>query len=155
MWLGTRKQAHKLNSLKESKKLAEELADKLSKKASIKNALVLALSGDLGSGKTTFTQNFLRHLGVKQKITSPTFVLLKRYKIYDLRFKNAYHVDAYRIKNPKEMDVLGFKEILKNPRNVVLIEWAENIKKILPRNTIWLKFEHGEKENIRKVQMFS
>lgn len=119
-----------------------------------KNALVLALFGDLGSGKTTFTQGFLAGLGIKNKITSPTFVLMKN---YELRIKNygkykkVYHADCYRIKKTTELSALGFKEILADPQNIVLIEWPEIVKKVLPKNAIWIKFEHGEKENKRTI----
>ncbi len=130
-----------------------------------KNALILALSGNLGSGKTTFVQGFLRAAGIRRKITSPTFVLIKNYKLKTENYKRAYHVDCYRINsdaqrgrspdlaerrgNPKELSGLGLKEILNNPENIVLIEWPERIKKILPKDLIWIKFKHGEKENKR------
>ena len=155
---------HKTTSSSETKKLAAVLAKKFSKKKSGRHALVFALTGDLGSGKTTFVQGFLRALGVKSKITSPTFVLIKNYSITQLpNYSRAYHIDCYRIKKPNELLKLGFKGILKNPRNIVLIEWAEKIsakggpasggKKILPKNSIWLKFEHGKKENERIIKV--
>jgi len=102
----------------------------------------------LGSGKTTFVQGFLRGLGIKKKITSPTFVIAKNYK-------QAYHIDCYRIKKADELLKLGLREVLENPQNIVLIEWAEKIKKILPKNFVWLKFEHGPKENIRVIRLNS
>ena len=114
-----------------------------------KNALILALSGNLGSGKTTFVQGFLRAAGIRRKITSPTFVLIKNYKIQTENYKRVYHIDCYRIKKSKELLDLGLKEILNNPENIVLIEWPERIKKILPKDLIWIKFKHGEKENKR------
>jgi len=144
------------NSARQTKNFALSLAKKfLADKAKTKNALVFALSGDLGSGKTTFVQGFLKGLGVRKKITSPTFVLIKN---YELRIKNygnrkrAYHIDCYRIKKSKELLSLGLKEILNNPQNIALIEWPENIKRILPKNAIWLKFEHGENFNKRIIQ---
>ena len=94
-----------------------------------KNALILALSGNLGSGKTTFIQGFLRAAGIRRKITSPTFVLIKNYKIQTENYKRVYHIDCYRIKKSKELLDLGLKEILNNPENIVLIEWPERIKK--------------------------
>lgn len=123
-----------------------------------KNALILALQGELGSGKTTFIQGFLRGLGIKKKITSPTFVLVKNYELriknYG-KYKHAYHIDCYRIKKASELLKLGLKEILGNFQNIVLIEWAEKIQGALPKNTIWLKFEHGSKENIRVIRLCS
>lgn len=145
---------YKTTSFKQTKKLANLLARKfLQRRLKQKSALVLALSGDLGSGKTTFIQGFMRGLGVKNKITSPTFVLIKSYKLKVESYKVVYHIDCYRIKNTGELLKLGIKEIFKNPQNIVLIEWAERIRRALPKNTIWLKFEHGQKINERNVKL--
>lgn len=150
------------NSSGQTKKFAGLLArEVLSARIKRKNALVLALSGDLGSGKTTFIQGFLRGLGVRRKITSPTFVITKSYKLKAKSYKLGYHIDCYRLKNPKELLGLGLKEILNNPENIVLIEWSERIfvsngKRFLPKqgltlpkNLIRIKFEHGKKINKR------
>ncbi len=145
---------YKTTSSAQTKRIAAGLAKELLRvKTKRKKALVLALSGDLGSGKTTFVQRFLRSLGIRKKITSPTFVIFKRFKIQDLRFKNGYHIDCYRIKKSKELLDLGIKEILNNPQNIVLIEWAEKIKKSLSRDTIWLRFYHGKKINQRILKI--
>ena len=121
-------------------------------------ASIIGLTGDLGSGKTTFIQGFLKGLGVKQRITSPTFVIFKRYEIpacrqarKDKNYKNVYHVDCYRLNKPEEILKLGFKEIINNPQNIVLIEWAEKLKKILPKKIDWINFEYGKKYNERKI----
>lgn len=144
------------NSPQKTKKFAADLAKKLVKIGS-RRALILGLSGDLGSGKTTFVQGFLRALGVRHKITSPTFVLIKHYHLphYQLPITNyryAYHIDCYRVKKPSELLRLDLKEILDNPQDIVLIEWAEKIKKILPKGTTWLKFGHTERENGRIIR---
>ena len=118
-----------------------------------KSALVLALAGELGAGKTAFAQGFLRGIGVKKKIASPTFVLIKNYKLKIKNYKLAYHIDCYRIHKPEELLRLGLKEILNNSQNIVLIEWPERIKKILPKNSVCLKFEHAEKINERKITL--
>ncbi len=145
---------YKTNSSKQTQKIAADLVKKFLRGRAQKSALVFALQGDLGSGKTTFVQGFLRALGIKKKITSPTFVLFKKYLILQSpNFPIIYHVDCYRIKEPKELLDLGFKEILSNPKNIVLIEWPERIKKILPKNSVWLKFEHGKKENQRIIKI--
>lgn len=119
---------------KQTEKLAKLLAKEILKYKNPKNhALVFGLVGNLGAGKTTFIQAFAKGLGIKNKITSPSFVLMKNYK-------NFYHIDCYRIKNHKDILALDFKEIISNPKNIIMIEWAEKIKKILPKNTIWIKF---------------
>lgn len=110
------------------------------------SALVFALSGDLGSGKTTFVQGFLKGLGIKKRTSSPTFVLVKRFKVYGLSFKNVYHMDAYRLKKPKELLDLGLEEILAGKENIVLIEWAEKVSRYLPKSLIWVRFKHKKEE---------
>ncbi len=120
-------------------------------------AVVVALNGHLGSGKTTFVQAVARALGVKDNITSPTFVLMKRYELKnaigrggDARFKNLIHIDAYRLENGADLDALEFENIVADPGNLVLIEWAENVKAGLPENIQKIDFEYvGEME--RKI----
>jgi len=145
---------YKTTSSKQTKKLAGFLAKKFLK-IKRKNALILALQGELGAGKTTFVQGFLRGLGIKKKITSPTFVLIKYYMLHASCFKNTYHIDCYRIKKADELLNLGLKEILNVSQNIVLIEWAERIQRALPKDAIWIKFEHGPKENIRVIRLYS
>ena len=108
---------------------------------------VLALSGELGSGKTCFTGGLARGLGVEEKyrITSPTFTLINE---YPARYK-LYHFDVYRIKGYPELDELGCEEYL-GIEGVVVIEWAEKIAKILPTKTIFITFEYVD-ENKRKM----
>ncbi len=133
-----------------TKKLGEILAKKIAKIKNLSKAQALGLEGDLGGGKTTFLQGFAKGLGIKEKITSPTFVIMKKFHVPCPKLQVFYHVDCYRIQKPKEILNLGFKEIISNPRNIVAIEWADKIKKILPKNTTWLKFEFIGK-NKRKI----
>jgi len=158
---------YKTTSSEQTKKIAGLLARKILVEKSDqsrtptavgekKNALVLALSGDLGSGKTTFVQGFLRAAGIRKKITSPSFVLIKNYKLRIKNYRNykkVYHFDCYRIKKSKELLDLGIKEIFNNSQNIVLIEWAEKIKKRLPQDATWLKFYHGQKINQRIIKI--
>lgn len=127
----------------QTKKIGERLAKGLLKKNSQKGALIISLEGDLGGGKTTFLQGFSKGLGIKAKILSPTFILMRK-------FKNFYHIDCYRIKKPKEILDLGFREIIKNSKNIVAIEWAEKIKTILPSKIIKVKFKFIN-QNTRKL----
>jgi len=124
-----------IRNQRETNRLAKILAQEIVKK-SLKNktVLIIGLEGELGSGKTTFIKAFAKGLGIKKRLTSPTFVLIKKYR-------NFYHIDCYRIKSYKDILALDFEEIISNPKNIVIIEWAEKIKKILPKNTIWLKFK--------------
>ncbi len=135
---------------KQTKQFGEFLAKKLIKIGPRKKALVLGLEGDLGGGKTTFLQGFAKGLGVKQKILSPTFLILKKFKIPSSKFKIFYHFDCYRVEKPKEILNLGYKEVISNPRHLVCIEWADKIRKIMPKEAVWLKFKILDK-NKRKI----
>lgn len=115
-----------------------------------KTALIIGLEGDLGGGKTTFLQGFAKGLGISQKILSPTFVIMKRFRVKDLNFKDFYHIDCYRIEKKKEVRDLGLKKIISDSRNIVAIEWADRIKEILPGNSLTLKFKFIG-ENKRKI----
>jgi len=102
---------------------------------------ILALEGELGGGKTTFLKGLAKGLGIKENILSPTFILIRRFNIQNSKFKNFYHIDCYRIKERKEILKLGLKKILRDSKNIVAIEWANKIKSILPKETIFLNFK--------------
>ncbi|MBI2431158.1 MAG: tRNA (adenosine(37)-N6)-threonylcarbamoyltransferase complex ATPase subunit type 1 TsaE [Candidatus Levybacteria bacterium] len=108
---------------------------------------IIALYGDLGAGKTTFAQGLAKGLGIKKRIISPTFVIVRQYKA---GFKNFYHIDLYRIESQKDIEGLGIKEILKDPQNIIVIEWVEKIKDLLPKERIDIYFEYLD-ENKRKI----
>jgi tRNA threonylcarbamoyladenosine biosynthesis protein TsaE len=112
-------------------------------------ALLVELSGNLGAGKTTFTQELARQLKIKEKITSPTFVLMKKYSIDFGQFKTLVHIDAYRVENSEEISILNFPELLSNPENLILLEWPEKIADILPEEKITITLEvDGEEREI-------
>lgn len=126
---------HITKSFKQTQKLGADFAKEILNYRKTKdNAVVLCLYGDLGGGKTTFLQGFAKGLGIKQKVLSPTFVIMKK-------FGNFYHIDAYRLQNEKDASELGLKEIFTNPENIVALEWPERIKKLLPKNVIKIKFK--------------
>jgi len=138
-------------SSKETQKVGLVLAATLKKEpASEKQALIFALEGNLGSGKTTFIQGIAQGLRVKENVLSPTFVIQKDFSIIAGNYSNLYHIDAYRLKNPEELVELGFKDLIKNPKNIIVIEWANKVKKILPKDIVWIKFENLGKEK-RKI----
>jgi tRNA threonylcarbamoyladenosine biosynthesis protein TsaE len=130
-------------SARQTQKIAADLIKKIPKNR--KHAFVIALEGDLGGGKTTFAQGLARALGIKEKILSPTFNIFKIYKLRTKNYKLFYHFDCYRIEKAKEILYLGFKEIIKDPQNIVAIEWADRIKKIIPQNAVWLNFSFVDK----------
>lgn len=130
-------------SAQETKKVGEFLAQEIIKS---KKALIIGLEGELGSGKTTFIQGMAKGLRIKERITSPTFVIFKKFKLGPVpHLKYFYHIDCYRLSSPQDLLDLGFKEIISQP-NLVVIEWAEKIKKILPKDTFWIKFEYLDKD---------
>lgn len=145
----------------QTKKIGEAFSKKILKKKTKKYALVLGLKGELGGGKTTFLQGFAKGLKIKEKILSPTFTIMKKFQIransrlhshlHSRKFINFYHLDCYRIKKPEEILNLGFKEIISQPKNIIAVEWADKIKKIMPKNTIWIKFEFID-EKTRKIK---
>ena len=128
-------------SEKETQKLAGLILADLIKKSPKDGALILSLQGDLGSGKTTFTQGLAKFLKIKNRITSPTFVIQKKFSIFNFQFSKLYHIDAYRLQKSEEILELGWHEIISNPKNIVVIEWPEKIKKFLPKQTHFLKFK--------------
>ncbi len=146
------------NNFKETQKLGGLLALEL------KGGEVLCLEGDLGAGKTTFTQGLLKGLKVKGPYTSPTFLIMKHYqketknqklktknktRSINSEIKNIYHIDAYRIKS-EDLIGLGWEEIISDPKNIIIVEWSERIKKILPKDSLKIKFEWLD-ENQRKI----
>lgn len=130
----------------ETKDFGRKVATSLKKAKGNAKAIVLALKGELGSGKTTFVQGLAAGLGVTSRVVSPTFIILKKYKDF------FYHIDLYRLESNvwSELSNLGLTEILSDPTNVVVIEWADKVKDSLPAETIWIEFE--ESEGGRKIK---
>ena len=142
--------------LSETKELAQKMLEQVRARAQARadglasertGALVIGLYGDLGAGKTTFMQFFGESLGVKEKILSPTFVIEKIYKIDQPDFDHLVHIDAYRLDSPSEMLNLGWSEIVKNPRNIICVEWADKIADLLPADTVSINFSHHDEES--------
>lgn len=138
--------------LKEKNK--EQIIKEIIKKASLgnkKNATIISLFGDLGAGKTTVTKEIARQLGIKEKVVSPTFVIMKIYKVesnskYYSNFKKLIHIDAYRIENAQEFISFNWEEIISNKENLVILEWPEKIKDIIPKNAIKISLSHIDEE---------
>ena len=124
------------------------------KKSCNNKATVITLSGDLGSGKTTLVKEIAESILVEEKVVSPTFVILKKYKINnkDLKFKNLIHIDAYRIEKQSELEYLKMEDFLENKDNLIMIEWPENIENIINRAHCNIQIEHIDEES-RKVKI--
>lgn len=147
------------NNPEESRKIAYGFAKEiLARKRQENTALVLALCGELGSGKTVFAQAFAEALGVKEKIKSPTFIIFRKSKLNlstggQNKLKYFYHFDVYRINNEKEILNLGWEEIISDPQNIVLVEWADKIEKILPKKRVKINFKHLIRDK-REIEIF-
>ena len=138
-------------SLAETEKIAREfLAKEIMK--SENSATVIGLYGDLGSGKTAFTQAVAKCLGVKEAVTSPTFVIEKIYKLDHQNFEHLIHIDAYRLRSGDELLHLGWEEIAKNPKNLIFIEWPEKVAEILPNDIKKIHFTFVD-ENTREIRL--
>ncbi|MES2216096.1 MAG: tRNA (adenosine(37)-N6)-threonylcarbamoyltransferase complex ATPase subunit type 1 TsaE [Patescibacteria group bacterium] len=118
------------HSIEETAEIARKWLKEISVKYADSNtALVVGLSGDLGAGKTAFTKAIAKELGITDEVTSPTFVIMKQYPITQSStpWKKLIHIDAYRLERAEEVQVLGFGELVADPKNLILIEWPENI----------------------------
>lgn len=126
------------NGERETALLAEELA------ARMESGAVLALDGDLGAGKTRFSQSVARALGVKGVVNSPTFTIIKEYEGDRFPF---YHMDVYRL-SASEADELGLDDYFYGD-GVTIVEWAELIRDLLPPDRLDIRFRHaGERERV-------
>lgn len=97
-------------------------------------ATVLGLYGNLGAGKTTFTQNIASVLGISDSVLSPTFVIMKIYDLSGQKWKHLIHIDAYRIEDERELLNLGWQEMIQDPNNLILIEWPEKVSGCMPKH---------------------
>lgn len=126
-----------------------EFAQKFAQK--LKGGEVIGLIGDLGSGKTTFVKGLAEELRVEENITSPTFVILKNYPAkIDQQKIDFVHIDAYRVESIEDIKSVGIEDYLERQDVVIVVEWAEKIKEMLPKNTIYLNFKHIN-EDERKI----
>lgn len=112
-----------------------------------KEPVFLSLEGDLGSGKTTFVKGFGKGLGIDDEMVSPTFLIYKKYSTRNNR--DFYHFDAYRISD-KDLPLLGFEEIIREDKNIVVVEWSENIRKSIPKKAVKITFSFVD-HNKRKL----
>lgn len=113
-------------------------------------ATVVGLYGDLGSGKTSFTQGAADALGIEGAVQSPTFVIEKIYDAAHPHFKKFVHIDAYRLESPDELAKLGWEDISSRPGYLIFIEWAEKVEDILPDDRLAIRFEYVDEET-RKI----
>lgn len=122
-----------IKSIAELERFADEFLEKLP--TDTHSAMVVGLSGELGSGKTAFVKALAKALGVEDEVLSPTFVIAKFYETHGRHPRSRLvHIDAYRIEHPDELKVLRWGEIIADPHNLVVVEWPENLGEAFPPN---------------------
>jgi tRNA threonylcarbamoyladenosine biosynthesis protein TsaE len=163
-------------NIKDTQEIAKKFLNEL--KPNKTGATVVGLYGDLGAGKTTFAQSIGKILEIKRKVNSPTFMIMKKYMLKKQAFyenfladktkpvsvgknlhkmpafKFLFHLDAYRLKNERELLHLGWDEIISNNEHLVFIEWPENIIKAMPKKHHQIHISH-EKGGNRKFEIKS
>lgn len=105
------------------------------------SATLVTLTGELGAGKTSFTQGLAKELGVEEVVTSPTFVLMKTYDTKDSVFEKLIHIDAYRLEGEKSLSPLGLDSYLENLKNLIIVEWPEKVEGQLPKSDVEIILE--------------
>ncbi len=125
----------------DTQEIARTVAEKIRSTLPGTHATVIALRGDLGAGKTTFTQGFARALGIAQMPKSPTFLLAKQYAIPETSY-SLWHLDCYRMKSHADLVTIDLHRIFDAPNNIILVEWPENISDGLPKHHGEIHFEH-------------
>lgn len=141
------------NNLEQISKIAKLFLENLKTKPN--QAVIVGLVGDLGSGKTTFTQKVAEELGIREVVTSPTFVIEKKYKVPILvgsQFKQLIHIDCYRLKNGSDLINLDWQEIINDSGNLIVVEWPEIVEEIIPPDSWKIYFEFID-ENTRKIKL--
>jgi tRNA threonylcarbamoyladenosine biosynthesis protein TsaE len=134
-------------SLKDTDNLAKDFLSKIEKG---EKATIVALSGELGSGKTAFVKCVAKNLGIDEDITSPTFVIMKNYELSTKNYKLLIHIDAYRLNSYKELENLRWQEIYNDPNNLIFLEWPERVLELIPNDAKKINFEFID-ETTRKI----
>lgn len=136
--------------------IAEYLISLCKQKENNTKAVLVFLRGDLGVGKTTATKTIAHMFGIQEGVTSPTFVILKRYAIPEpekMGFSNLIHIDAYRLHSYEELKKISFEQYLNDSQNIILLEWPEMVEGGRLVADVVVKIEHGEKEGERVVEI--
>lgn len=131
------------NSEIETMQIAEKIAKQL------KKGDVIVLSGELGSGKTKFTEGILKYFGLENEISSPTFTIVNEYNSSNV---NIYHFDVYRIADIDEFYAIGGEEYFE--KGISIIEWGEIVEEILPPNYVKISFSRNENEIYKRILKF-
>ena len=137
-----------LKSLEDTKNLGIELAEKIQQRKN-KEAFIVFLVGDLGTGKTTLVKEIIHALGSNDQVKSPTFTIIEP---YELALETIYHMDLYRINDSSELESIGLEEYLNEPNAIIFIEWPENSFGYLKKFNMKISLQHLSK-NERKCSI--
>ena len=140
---------NKTFTLKQLPEIVTDVIEKINESSKNQIATIVTLQGDLGAGKTTFTQELARQLGVVEPVQSPTFVILKSYQIHNTelvqnRFTNLIHIDSYRLTSGADLVKLDWENYINNPHNLILIEWPEMVADVVNSPDVLIKLEHSD-----------
>ncbi len=141
---------YKINGKEEMEKIAQDFVANLEPKKD--GAIVVGLYGDLGAGKTTFTQSVAKVLGIDDVVVSPTFVIEKIYELTNQKFSNLIHIDAYRLESSSELLSIGWNEVISKSENLIIIEWPGRVGDIMPSH-IKVQINHLENETAREIEI--
>ncbi len=129
-----------------------ELFDLLKQNHHNDHALVIALHGDLGAGKTTATQIIGKILGITDNMQSPTFVIKKTYQTNNSIFTKLVHMDAYRLEGESNLELLRLGDDFSDPNTIIIIEWPDMITSVIPNSTIHVTIDHAQEESGRIIR---
>lgn len=134
--------------------LAEEAKSLLeSLNPSTESATTIFLSGNLGAGKTTFTQLLASELGVEETVVSPTYVILKKYSLPDgKKWRTLIHTDLYRLDNLRDAEILGLHTLAADPTNLLMIEWPKQIPDLNIKPTVTIDLETTDEDH-RQIEI--
>lgn len=150
-----KKEIYILDSPARTKKAGALLAKEILIAGPGKSARVLAMSGELGAGKTNFAQGFAKGLGVKETINSPTFGIMKKYALpATAGFNYFYHIDCYRLDSAKDLAALGAKEIFADPKNIAAVEWPDIARPFFRAEVVAITLEVAGKNSRRATVNF-
>lgn len=139
-------QKYLTESAAETHRLGQKIGLQLS------SGCVFCLTGPLGSGKTVFAQGLAEGLGIRERVLSPTFILMREYDLHRPGLSRFYHLDFYRLESAGEVEALGLGEIFQDPQAVVVIEWGEKVRSVLPAEYRQVVFS-GEGDEKRSVRL--
>lgn len=130
----------KIYSEEELDKVSKRIAEKIQPKS------IVALYGDLGAGKTTFTRYFVKNLGSTARVQSPTFIIQRTYVTNNKDIQKIHHLDLYRLNRKEDLGDIDFEELFNDEKSVTVIEWPQIIEEMLPQKTIKIYFDSLEGE---------